>query len=288
MHFYDRLRAVTVPERELGAAQASCELDTSTTNFTEMSDRCGNKPLLWKIFRHVPHGFFSWVRNARFLPILLAVPSFHHLDNHRLPHHRISTRMIRPATRSIRASCSSMRQTALSRSYASASATASSSSAPTESTSLPSAAPPGTVLKGVSIFKDKADPIALQDHEYPPWLFKLLDDPSIAASSSLASIEMAGMSKGEARAAQKRQSKILRAAQLAKEKAEAKAAERAAKAGTVEAAIDATAEQEAALTPEERKANLLSKAAQEEQARRRTLRRANKDAIKARNFVSAS
>lgn len=96
------------------------------------------------------------------------------------------------------------------------------------------------------------------------------------------------MSKGEARAAQKRQSKILRAAQLAKEKAEAKAAERAAKAGNAETTKDASAEQEDAMTPAEKRAHLLSKAAQEEHAKRKALRRANKNAIKARNFVSAS
>lgn len=203
--------------------------------------------------------------------------------------------MIRAATTPFRASCSSLRYAPLSRTYASASAAtssaapAASSSTPAETPSLPSAAPPGTVLKGVSIFKDKADPVALQDNEYPPWLFKLLDDPSIASSSSLASIEMAGMSKGEARAAQKRQSKILRAAQLAKEKAEAKAAERAAaKAGTAEVTKDTDAEQEAALSPEEKRSKSMTKAAQDETARRKALRRANKDSIKARNFVSAS
>lgn len=141
----------------------------------------------------------------------------------------------------------------------------------------------------MSIFKDKADPVALQDAEYPPWLFKLLDDPSIAASSSLASIEMAGMSKGEARAAQKRQSKILRAAQLAKEKAEAKAAERAAKAGaTGEEAKDAGVGQQAELSETERKVQAMEKAAADERVRRKALRRENKQAIKARNFVSAS
>lgn len=202
--------------------------------------------------------------------------------------------MIRTSTTSIRALCASLKHVPLSRTYATASATASSSApssssnASAEAPSLPSAAPPGTVLKGVSIFKDKADPVALQDNEYPPWLFKLLDDASIASSSSLASIEMANMSKGEARAAQKRQSKILRAAQLAKEKAEAKAAERAAKAGNPATTTRASAEQEVALSPEAKRANLLSKAAQEEQARRKVLRKANKDAIKARNFVSAS
>ncbi len=143
------------------------------------------------------------------------------------------------------------------------------------------------MLKGVSIYKDKADPVALQDNEYPAWLFKLLDDPSIASSSSLASIEMAGMSKGEARAAQKRQSKILRAAQLAKEKAEAKAAERAAKTGTTDDAQEAVAQQEE-LSPKDLRERLLSKAVLEETLKRKQLRRTNKEAIKARNFVSAS
>ncbi|SNX82894.1 related to MRPL37 - mitochondrial ribosomal protein of the large subunit [Melanopsichium pennsylvanicum] len=202
--------------------------------------------------------------------------------------------MIRATSKSIRASCLTLRQTTASRAYASASASAStsaaasSSSTSSETPSLPSAAPPGSVLKGVSIYKDKADPVALQDHEYPSWLFKLLDDPSIASSSSLASIEMAGMSKGEARAAQKRQSKILRAAQLVKEKAEAKAAERAAKAGTLESTKVSVAELEAAMNPAEKKAHLVAKATAEEQARRKALRKTNKEAIKARNFVSAS
>lgn len=203
---------------------------------------------------------------------------------------RHTATMMRPATRSLRATCSSLRQASSERTYASASAASSSnsSSTSTETQSLPSAAPPGTVLKGVSIFKDKPDPVALQDQEYPPWLFKLLDDPSIASSSSLASIEMAGMSKGEARAAQKRQSKILRAAQLAKEKAEAKAAERAAKAGSTEVGKDVKEEQQATLSEAEQRAQAAAKAAEEEKARRKSLRRANKESIKARNFVSAS
>lgn len=104
----------------------------------------------------------------------------------------------------------------------------------------------------------------------------------------MASIEMAGMSKGEARAAQKRQSKILRAAQLAKEKAEAKAAERAAKAGSNEVVKDANVEEGATLSEAEQRAQAMAKAAEEEKARRKALRRENKESIKARNFVSAS
>lgn len=95
------------------------------------------------------------------------------------------------------------------------------------------------------------------------------------------------MSKGEARAAQKRQSKILRAAQLAKEKAEAKAAERAAKAGNSEATQE-TGTGDENLSEAEKRTAMMSKAAEEERSKRKELRKANKEAIKARNFVSAS
>lgn len=130
--------------------------------------------------------------------------------------------------------------------------------------------------------------MALEDHEYPSWLFQLLDDPSIASSSSLASIEMAGMSKGEARAAQKRQAKVLRAAQLAKEKAQARAAERAAKTGSTDAEQNPNLNNDKVLSHQEVQANLLSRAVADEMAKRKALRKANKEAIKARNFVSAS
>lgn len=96
------------------------------------------------------------------------------------------------------------------------------------------------------------------------------------------------MSKGEARATQKRQSKILRAAQLAKEKAGAKAAERATQNAWMETTKGAAAAKKAEWTPEEKRANQMEKAIQVEQGRRKSLRKANKEAIKARNFVSAS
>lgn len=95
------------------------------------------------------------------------------------------------------------------------------------------------------------------------------------------------MSKGEARAAQKRQSKILRAAQLAKQKAEAKAAERAAKSGGADEIKDASAEG-AKLSGAEKKERAMVKAVEDEKIRRKALRRENKGSIKARNFVSAS
>lgn len=33
----------------------------------------------------------------------------------------------------------------------------------------------GTVLAGLNIFKDKTDPVALRDDEYPEWLWSCLD-----------------------------------------------------------------------------------------------------------------
>ncbi|KAF7724530.1 hypothetical protein EC973_000907 [Apophysomyces ossiformis] len=40
----------------------------------------------------------------------------------------------------------------------------------------PSAAPKGTVLKGINFLKDGKDPVALDDAEYPDWLWDLLDE----------------------------------------------------------------------------------------------------------------
>ncbi|KAI8352502.1 mitochondrial ribosomal protein L37-domain-containing protein [Blakeslea trispora] len=43
-------------------------------------------------------------------------------------------------------------------------------------TRKPSAAPKGTVLKGLQYMKDKPEPVALDDSEYPEWLWDLLDE----------------------------------------------------------------------------------------------------------------
>ncbi|KAI8324788.1 hypothetical protein GQ54DRAFT_295943 [Martensiomyces pterosporus] len=40
----------------------------------------------------------------------------------------------------------------------------------------PSIATHGTVLKGLNIYKDGKDPVALKDEEYPDWLWTLLDE----------------------------------------------------------------------------------------------------------------
>ena len=38
-----------------------------------------------------------------------------------------------------------------------------------------SSVPAGTVLKGLNFMKNKQDPIALEDHEYPEWLWGVLE-----------------------------------------------------------------------------------------------------------------
>ena len=38
-----------------------------------------------------------------------------------------------------------------------------------------SSVPKGTVLQGLNIYRDQKAPVALDDAEYPPWLWTLLD-----------------------------------------------------------------------------------------------------------------
>jgi large subunit ribosomal protein L54 len=38
--------------------------------------------------------------------------------------------------------------------------------------------PAGTVLKGLNFYKDKQDPVAMADEEYPAWLWSVLDKTS--------------------------------------------------------------------------------------------------------------
>ncbi|KAJ2606322.1 hypothetical protein H4R99_000530 [Coemansia sp. RSA 1722] len=49
-------------------------------------------------------------------------------------------------------------------------------SARLRSEAAPSSAAPGTVLKGLNIYKEGKDPVALKDEEYPEWLWTLLDE----------------------------------------------------------------------------------------------------------------
>ncbi|KAI7901547.1 mitochondrial ribosomal protein L37-domain-containing protein [Cokeromyces recurvatus] len=46
----------------------------------------------------------------------------------------------------------------------------------TTQTRAPSSVPKGTVLKGIQYLKDKPDLMALDDSEYPDWLWDLLDE----------------------------------------------------------------------------------------------------------------
>lgn len=46
-----------------------------------------------------------------------------------------------------------------------------------------SSVPAGTVLKGLNFHKNKQDPVALEDHEYPPWLWTVLNQRGDAAAS---------------------------------------------------------------------------------------------------------
>ena len=152
---------------------------------------------------------------------------------------------------------------------------------------LPSAAPAGTVFTGLSIFKDKPDPVARPDHEYPSWLFELLDDPAFRSRKTVmvGDVDTTGMSKGEARSALKRAAKVARSAVRKQQAAEAKAAaqqqsmseeQRAASARAAEA------EAEAALpkTPSEFFVHEL--------AQRRAMRKNSRSSIKASNFVRAA
>nr|XP_019008453.1 50S small subunit ribosomal protein L37 [Kwoniella pini CBS 10737]OCF47234.1 50S small subunit ribosomal protein L37 [Kwoniella pini CBS 10737] len=81
-------------------------------------------------------------------------------------------------------------------SSSSSSAASSSSSStqpkPKKSSKVISAAPAGTKLTGLSILKDKPDPIALEDDQYPTWLWNLLEDTSKAHKIAENQIELHG------------------------------------------------------------------------------------------------
>ncbi|GAA5920840.1 hypothetical protein JCM3775_003973 [Rhodotorula graminis] len=47
------------------------------------------------------------------------------------------------------------------------------SSSPGAAAAAASSCPPGTVLKGLNYLKDGQDPVALEDSEYPAWVFAL-------------------------------------------------------------------------------------------------------------------
>ncbi|OCF32581.1 50S small subunit ribosomal protein L37 [Kwoniella heveanensis CBS 569] len=78
-------------------------------------------------------------------------------------------------------------------STSSSSAGSSSSSAPqakAQITRPPSICPAGTTMTGLSILKDKPDPVALADEEYPAWLWTILDDTSKAHKAAENEVEL--------------------------------------------------------------------------------------------------
>ncbi|WRT64743.1 uncharacterized protein IL334_001677 [Kwoniella shivajii] len=59
-----------------------------------------------------------------------------------------------------------------------------------KSTKIVSSVPAGTTLTGLSILKDKPDPVALEDDQYPPWLWNLLEDTSKAHKVAENNVEL--------------------------------------------------------------------------------------------------
>ncbi|UZJ53376.1 hypothetical protein CBS101457_002696 [Exobasidium rhododendri] len=169
----------------------------------------------------------------------------------------------------------------------------------TSGPSVPSSCPAGTVLSGLSLYKDRADPVALPDSEYPAWLWNILDDPSATSASGAILESTAGLSKGEARVVQKRNVKAVRAASRGKGKGPAGpglAGGSGAGAGMnatgpiSEGDVDVSGAGEAEMA-HGAAATVVGKAdrksAAEEAEAKKALRRASREKIKAKNFIVA-
>lgn len=169
-----------------------------------------------------------------------------------------------------------------------------------------SSAPAGTVLTGLSIFKDRPEPVARPDSHYPPWLWEILGSKEDASATPISlAAELAGMAKGEARVAEKRLMKARRAAQRAKEAAAKKSFNGV---GMRDVAQEANAPIEIAEGSVEEAAALASLKLDEqapigsardpntgmtererlEVEKKKALRKASRSTIKAKNFVSSS
>ncbi|KAM0718503.1 hypothetical protein Q7P37_005573 [Cladosporium fusiforme] len=64
-------------------------------------------------------------------------------------------------------------------------APAAAASAATAAPKVLSSVPAGTPLKGLNFYKDKQDPVALADDEYPAWLWRVLDKNSADAAGGV-------------------------------------------------------------------------------------------------------
>ena len=146
------------------------------------------------------------------------------------------------------------------------------------------------MLSGLSLYKDRADPVALPDAEYPAWLWTIMDSSTSSDSSGAVLESVAGLSKGEARAVQKRNLKAVRAAQRGMER---KAS--AAGAGMKATGKASVGEVEGEVGEMERLHGVAAVAVEggratsveAEREAKRAMRKANRESIKARNFVSA-
>lgn len=143
------------------------------------------------------------------------------------------------------------------------------------------------MFTGLSIYKDRPDPVALPDHEYPAWLWDLLEDPAVVSQKALqvGDVDTTGMTKGEARIAVKRAAKQARAA-IRKQAAEA-AREEARLARMTEA------QRAAVLASRSKKVSsdgpvTPQKVFDQEREGRRSLRKTNRGNIKASNFVRSA
>lgn len=108
-----------------------------------------------------------------------------------------------------------------------------------------SATPAGTVLTGLSIFKDKPDPVAHPDTWYPSWLWDVntrrgVEEESNTGPGGLGAwhLDTTGMTKGQARTAEKRlvreRRRQMRLAEKARLRKEALLAEKLARGEKIE------------------------------------------------------
>lgn len=226
---------------------------------------------------------------------------------------RISMQAARTATKSARSACQSPAVTVLqSRTFASSSSVNSKPSSPqqqqhastskgksggaSETSASISSCPEGTTLSSLNIFKDRADPVALPDDQYPTWLWTILEEGKKSATGAiLESTE--GMTKGEARAAEKRNLRAIRAAHRAKERLSAKQATVALENGSpAGSGMNATGQQAQGIIAEAKgsaealaanAAAIVHDPEVSEMEAKRNLRKANRANIKASNFVKS-
>ncbi|KAM5443030.1 hypothetical protein MferCBS31731_001904 [Microsporum ferrugineum] len=66
---------------------------------------------------------------------------------------------------------------------------------PSKTPKVVSSVPAGTKLAGLNYEKNKQDPIALEDHEYPDWLWTLLDKSAKKSEAGAGSVDVSTMNK---------------------------------------------------------------------------------------------